>query len=141
MGLNTRINGKIHKWSDVTIAIDGKTYRGVQSIEYGVKQTKTNSYGHGTDDPVERFHGRREYSCKLGLSLTTVQQILEAVGDLLNQVVTVTVTFKPHVGKLVTDVINDFEFTEMMRKFSNAAQEQVYEYAGVCGVIEFGTSA
>lgn len=114
------INGVLHGWADVIVAIAGVPVTGITSIEYDDKQEIVNKHGAGRF-PVGRGRGRITAEAKITLYLEEVLalQAKSRTGRLqdLGQF-DVSVSYLNDLGTIITDVIRNCEFSETSRKAS-----------------------
>lgn len=68
------INGVVHSWSNLVVAITGVQVTGINKISYKDEQTMENIYGAG-QKPVGRGYGKIEYSGSIGLLRGEVEAI------------------------------------------------------------------
>ena len=119
------INGVLHGWADVIVAVSGVPVTGITSIEYDDKQEIVNKHGAGRY-PVGRGRGRITSEAKITLYLEEVLalQAKSRTGRLqdLGQF-DVSVSYLNQEGVIITDVIKNCEFAETSRKTSEGDTE------------------
>ena len=71
------INGVVHGWADLSVAIAGIPVTGINKINYKDDQTVDNIYGAG-QKPIGRGYGKIEYSATIGLERSEVEAIRAA---------------------------------------------------------------
>ena len=71
------INGVAYSWSSINFVLFGVPVAGIVSIEYNIKQEKTNNYGIGVE-PVSRGYGRKTYEGSMEIYLDEWKKIIAA---------------------------------------------------------------
>ena len=71
------INGVVHSWANLSVAIAGVPVTGINKINYKDDQTVDNIYGAG-QKPIGRGYGKIEYSATIGLERSEVEAIRAA---------------------------------------------------------------
>ena len=123
---------------DVQINIMGDLDLEVTKIVYDVKQSHKANYSVGCFDPTSYSVGKKEYTCTLGLRLTSIAQLEKAAGgSLLNiKPFTVIVTYVNDENEIITDRLI-LKFKEQGRTVSSDDEDAVKEFEMFCLGIEF----
>lgn len=109
------INGVVHSWATLAVAITGIPVTGIKKISYKDSQTIENVYGAG-QKPIGRGYGRIEYSGSITLERGEIEALRAAstTGRLQDiPPFPITVQFLPVNGqKIVTHILVNVQFKD-----------------------------
>lgn len=109
------INGVVHSWANLVVAITGVPVTGIKKISYKDSQKIENVYGAG-QKPIGRGYGRIEYSGSITLERGEVEALRAAstTGRLQDiPPFTITVHFLPVNGqKIATHILVNAQFKD-----------------------------
>lgn len=138
------INGVLHSWASIRVAIQGVPLTGITSIEYEDKQEVVNKYGAGRY-PVGRALGRITPSAKLTLYLDEVSalQAKSTTGRLqdLGMFDILVGYLHPTSGLITYDKIRSCHFGDNSRKIKEGDTDIQVELELVPSHIEWGVKA
>lgn len=120
------VNGVLHSWADVVVAIAGVPVSGITAIKYDDKQTVENKYGAGRY-PVGRSKGRITASAEIKLYMEEVQALQrQAPNGRLQNIAPfdIIVTYIPDSGIVTTDRICNCQFSENIRDWKEGDTSQ-----------------
>lgn len=123
------INGVLHSWGEIVVAIAGVPVTGITAIEYGDKQEVVNHYGAGRH-PVGRSKGRITPSAKMTLYQEEVEALmLKAPNGRLQDLdmFDIIVSYIPENGIVTTDIIRNCSFSDNNRKWKEGDTKQEVE--------------
>lgn len=133
------INGVLHSWGEIVVAIAGVPVTGITSIEYGDKQEVVNHYGAGRH-PVGRSKGRITPSAKMTLYQEEVEALmLKAPNGRLQDLYMfdIIVSYIPENGIVTTDIIRNCSFSDNNRKWKEGDTKQEVELELIPSHIEW----
>ena len=138
------INGVLHSWASIQVAIQGVPLTGITSIEYEDKQEVVNKYGAGRY-PVGRGLGRITPSAKITLYLDEVSafQAKSTTGRLqdLGMFDILVGYLHPTSGLITYDKIRNCHFGDNSRKIKEGDTDIQVELELVPSHIEWGVKA
>ena len=138
------INGVLHSWASIQVAIQGVPLTGITSIEYEDKQEVVNKYGAGRY-PVGRGLGRITPSAKFTLYLDEVSalQAKSSTGRLqdLGMFDILVGYLHPTSGLITYDKIRNCHFGDNSRKIKEGDTDIQVELELVPSHIEWGVKA
>lgn len=138
------INGMLHSWASIQVAIQGVPLTGITSIEYEDKQEVVNKYGAGRY-PVGRGLGRITPSAKITLYLDEVSalQAKSTTGRLqdLGMFDILVGYLHPTSGLITYDKIRNCHFGDNSRKIKEGDTDIQVELELVPSHIEWGVKA
>lgn len=138
------INGMLHSWASIQVAIQGVPLTGITSIEYEDKQEVVNKYGAGRY-PVGRGLGRITPSAKITLYLDEVSalQAKSSTGRLqdLGMFDILVGYLHPTSGLITYDKIRNCHFGDNSRKIKEGDTDIQVELELVPSHIEWGVKA
>jgi hypothetical protein len=138
------INGVLHSWASIQVAIQGVPLTGITSIEYEDKQEVVNKYGAGRY-PVGRGLGRITPSAKITLYLDEVSalQAKSSTGRLqdLGMFDILVGYLHPTSGLITYDKIRNCHFGDNSRKIKEGDTDIQVELELVPSHIEWGVKA
>ena len=138
------INGVLHSWASIQVAIQGVPLTGLTSIEYEDKQEVVNKYGAGRY-PVGRGLGRITPSAKITLYLDEVSalQAKSSTGRLqdLGMFDILVGYLHPTSGLITYDKIRNCHFGDNSRKIKEGDTDIQVELELVPSHIEWGVKA
>lgn len=138
------INGVLHSWASIQVAIQGVPLTGITSIEYEDKQEVVNKYGAGRY-PVGRGLGRITPSAKITLYLDEVSalQAKSSSGRLqdLGMFDILVGYLHPTSGLITYDKIRNCHFGDNSRKIKEGDTDIQVELELVPSHIEWGVKA
>ena len=133
------INGVVHSWANLVVAITGVPVTGIKKISYKDSQTVDNIYGAG-QKPIGRGHGRIEYSGSISLERGEVEALRAASPSGRLQDIapfTITVQFLPVNGqKIVTHCLLDVQFKDDGVELSEGDTSNYTDFELVIGEIK-----
>src|SRR5689334_19943671 len=111
------INGNEYAWEDMQIVMPGKAtpLTGIVAVSYATKRDKKHIHGAGAD-PHGIGHGKKEYTGKITLLQSTVEEIQQGLpagkdpSDVRFPVL--TVSYAPEGGVETTDQWEDWGITD-----------------------------
>ena len=110
------VNGRSYDFGSLKLGFLGNTnVAGFRGISYGEGRTKSNVLG-AQSRPVERTHGAIEPTASLTLTVKEVRNIIAANGNRPLHTIPafpITASYANGSDPVVTDVIQQAEFTEM----------------------------
>lgn len=130
-----------YTWEDFKVYMGGRFVTGLRGCKYKSSQEKEPIYAMG-NKPVGMGRGNKKYEA----SITVLQSELEAIilssgGDITDiapfDIVASHVT--KHSAAIVTDVIKDFEFTDLEKNWKQGDKFMEIELPGVCMEIKYNT--
>lgn len=137
---NPEINGIVHGWSNLDVAINGITVEGISKISYSDKQTIENIYGAG-QAPIGRGYGKIECTAKITLERGEVEAIRTSSETGRLQDIApfdIIVQFLPLNGqKLVTHRIRNCQFKDDGVELSEGDTSNFTEFELVVSNIEW----
>lgn len=136
-----QINGTRHSWASIEITLFGRIVTGITGIDYSQEQEKEDFYGQGSN-PVHRGKGNKKATANLKLYKYEVDAILSAAGagkDLTDiDKFNIAVTYLPTgADTLVTDVINNAEFTKDTRSMKSGDKMIEVDLPLICSHITY----
>lgn len=137
---NPEINGVVHGWSNLYVAINGITVEGISKISYKDSQTVENIYGAG-QAPIGRGYGKIECTAKITLERGEVEAIRTSSETGRLQDIApfdIIVQFLPLNGqKLVTHRIRNCQFKDDGVELSEGDTSNFTEFELVVSNIEW----
>lgn len=134
------INGVVHSWANLSVAIAGVPVTGINKINYKDDQTVDNIYGAG-QKPIGRGYGKIEYSATIGLERSEVEAIRAAsLTGRLQDIAPfdIIVQFLPVNGqKIVTHRILNAQFKSDGVEVSEGDTSNYQDFELVVGEIKF----
>ncbi|EWC93277.1 hypothetical protein [Porphyromonas catoniae] len=138
------INGILHSWASIQVAIQGVPLTGITSIEYEDKQEISNKYGAGRY-PVGRGVGRITPTAKLTLYLDEVNllQAKSKTGRLqdLGMFDVLVGYLHPTTGLITYDKVRNCHFSDNARKVKEGDTDIQVELELIPSHIEWGIKA
>lgn len=138
------INGVLHSWASIQVAIQGIPLTGITSIEYEDKQEVVNKYGAGRY-PVGRGLGRITPTAKLTLYLSevTALQAKSPTGRLqdLGMFDVLVGYLHPTSGLITYDKIRNCHFSDNPRKAKEGDTDIQVDLELIPSHIEWGIKA
>ena len=138
------INGVLHSWASIQVAIQGVPLTGITSIEYEDKQEVVNKYGAGRY-PVGRGLGRITPSAKITLYLDEVSalQAKSSTGRLqdLGMFDILVGYLHPTSGLITYDKIRNCHFCDISHDIKEGDTDIQVELELVPSHIEWGVKA
>ncbi|MDR0603581.1 MAG: hypothetical protein LBG80_04670 [Bacteroidales bacterium] len=133
------INGRQYEFSDVTLVMGGRDVSGLRGIKYGSKQEKEVIYGKGNKGmSIQKGNISHEGE------ITVTQSELETLkllggGSVLNLNLNAVVCYgNPSKGDvLITDKINDIQFTEEEKELKQGDKFMEITLPFICLDIEY----
>ena len=133
------INGVVHSWANLVVAITGVPVTGINKISYKDSQTVDNIYGAG-QKPIGRGYGRIEYSGSISIERGKVEALRAASPTGRLQDIApfpITVQFLPVNGqKIVTHLLLDVQFKDDGVEVSEGDTSNYTEFELVIGEIK-----
>ena len=108
------INGVAFSWATINFNLFGVPIKGIVSIEYKTKQTKSNNYGAGVE-PVSRGYGKKEYDGSIEIYLDEWKKVIAAAPNrdpLAIGWFDIPVTYGNSIADITTDTLRAVEFLE-----------------------------
>ncbi len=134
------INGVVHSWANLSVAIAGVPVTGINKINYKDEQSVDNIYGAG-QKPIGRGYGKIEYSATIGLERSEVEAIRAAsLTGRLQDIAPfdIIVQFLPVNGqKIVTHRILNAQFKSDGVEVSEGDTSNYQDFELVVGEIKF----
>lgn len=115
--MNT-FNSKEYGWIDITISAGGRVFYGARSVKYGEKIEREYLYAKG-DKPYAIQDKNISYEGELGVLQSELEALIRDSGakSILGVTLdTVTVSYAPSDGEVVTDQLRHVKFTESMKE-------------------------
>lgn len=129
-----------YSWKDITVVLLGNIPIDIKEITYTKRKDKQNNYGKGTK-PVSRSRGNEQFELQIRLAMSEVVAIRRALGGGQDETdlapFDIPVTYTNDSGQVVTDTLNDVEFTEAAGGGNQNDLELVHTLPGLCSGIEF----
>lgn len=108
------INGVAYDWSSIQFNLFGVPVAGIISIEYKIKQAKTNNYGSGIE-PVSRGYGRKEYEASIEIYQDEWKRVIAAApsrNPLAIGFFDIPITYGSSIANATQDTLQAVEFLE-----------------------------
>lgn len=122
-------SSKQYSWCNLSIAFGGRIIEGVQEVEYTVKKEKEFLYGRGCK-PHEIMGGNVSYEGKLKIWQSELEAMIRDAKDkdVTRLRFDVVVTYVPgDGGQMVTDILENVEFTEVKKGIAQGDKNMVVE--------------
>lgn len=121
MAFQPLVNGTAYAWSQIELRLFDTPVAGVTAISYEETQEMQDNFGAG-NRPVSRGYGRIETSGSITLEMSEVEALQAAApGGRLSAIpeFTVTVSYLPEGGNIVTHRLNNCRFRGNKREISS----------------------
>lgn len=114
---------------------------GIRGFKYKVSQEKEPIYAEG-NTPAGMGRGNKKYDCELKCVQSALEAIILSAGGDPTDVAPFTIvhTYQPKKGlPIITDVVEEFEFTDIEKAMDQGAKFMEVTLPGVCTKIKFNT--
>lgn len=108
------VNGVKHAYADVVIAVLGRKFRGITSINYKTKRGVTSVHGQGPHRAGVAM-GKVDNDGSLEMYRQDLQDLIDAIGNGYGEVpLQITVSYRARLGaRLMKDTLNGARITEV----------------------------
>lgn len=136
------INGTEYSWDSVNVTLLGRLVEGIGGLNYSDNVEKVNHRGRGKY-PASRGRGMYEAQASIVLSMKEVVAIQNALpkGKTMQDIApfTISVSYIPEDGSnvIITDIIENCEFTNVVREWTAGDTQSENEYVLVCSRIRW----
>lgn len=138
------INGQEFGWQDIKFYLLGKAPAGILAVTYETKREKKNVYGVG-NKPVARARGPKTFEAKITVLQSELEALQQAAAlikpgaDLTDMPpFDVVVSYLPEgAGRVVTDVLQDCEFTNIPKASKQGDMNMEVELTLMVGNISY----
>lgn len=106
-------NSKEYKWVDIDIFVSGVLMTKARGISYKVTKEKELLHARG-EEPIDVVSGNKAYEGTLDILLSGLLEMEFVMGDLLDGVFEIVVSYMPKNGQVILSKALKFcEFTEI----------------------------
>lgn len=132
---------KEYAWEDFKVFMGGKFVTGLRGCKYKSSQEKEPIYAAGSE-PVGMGRGNKKYECSITVLQSELEAIIASSGGDITDIEPFDIVAS-HVSKrgmpIVTDVIKDFEFTDLEKQWKQGDKFMEIELPGACMKIKYNT--
>lgn len=108
------VNGVKHAYADIVIAVLGRKFRGITSINYKTKRNVGDAHGQGANRAGVAM-GKVANDGSIELYREDLQNLIDAIGNGFSEVpFQITVTYRARLGaRLMRDTLNGVRISEV----------------------------
>jgi hypothetical protein len=132
-----------YAWEDYKVLMGGRFVTGIRGFKYKKSQEKEAIYAEGSE-PHSMGRGNKKYTCEMDVLQSELEAIiLSGGGDITSiEPFTVVHSYQPKAGlPIITDVIEDVEFTEVEKAMKQGAMFMECALPMVCMRIKYNVAA